>query len=348
MQVYRGFDIGTDKPSAEDRARVPHHLIDVADAGTQFHAADFAALASEAIAAVRERERIPLVVGGTGLYFKALEDGLFPGPGRDEAVRSALDAEAGERGPEVLWERLAAVDPAYAAKTGRRDRIRIVRALEVFTLTGRPISEHFKRTEGLLGDERPVKIGLDRPRADLYRRIEERVDRMFDRGLIEETRRLLAGGVPESAAPFKALGYKHVLRLLRGEIGPDEAAALTKIDTRHYAKRQMTWFRKCPASAGSNRMKPIPRRFCRRRDGRSGDEQDRSRPSDDLVQRPFEAIESMAELEDLVGRRAPGSPGRFFKPGLRLTPTFIGGGKVEEIKESSGKRAPTWSSSTRI
>ncbi len=246
MQVYRGFDIGTDKPSAEDRARVPHHLIDVADAGTQFHAADFAALASEAIAAVRERERIPLVVGGTGLYFKALEDGLFPGPGRDEAVRSALDAEAGERGPEVLWERLAAVDPAYAAKTGRRDRIRIVRALEVFTLTGRPISEHFKRTEGLLGDERPVKIGLDRPRADLYRRIEERVDRMFDRGLIEETRRLLAGGVPESAAPFKALGYKHVLRLLRGEIGPDEAAALTKIDTRHYAKRQMTWFRKMP------------------------------------------------------------------------------------------------------
>ncbi len=246
MQVYRGFDIGTDKPSAEDRARVPHHLIDVADAGTQFHAADFAALASEAIAAVRERERIPLVVGGTGLYFKALEDGLFPGPGRDEAVRSALDAEAGERGPEVLWERLAAVDPAYAAKTGRRDRIRIVRALEVFTLTGRPISEHFKRTEGLLGDERPVKIGLDRPRADLYRRIEERVDRMFDRGLIEETRRLLAGGVPESAAPFKALGYKHVLRLLRGEICPDEAAALTKIDTRHYAKRQMTWFRKMP------------------------------------------------------------------------------------------------------
>jgi tRNA dimethylallyltransferase len=246
MQVYRGFDIGTDKPSTEDRSLVPHHLIDVSDARTQFNAADFAALALEAIAAIRERERIPLVVGGTGLYFKALEDGLFPGPGRDEAVRSALDAEAGERGPEVLWERLAAVDPAYAAKTGRRDRVRIVRALEVFTLTGRPISEHFKRTEGLPGDERPVKIGLYRPRADLYRRIEERVDRLFARGLIEETRGLLAGGVPESAAPFKALGYKHVLRLLRGEISPEEAASLTKIDTRHYAKRQMTWFRKMP------------------------------------------------------------------------------------------------------
>ena len=244
MQVYRGFDIGTDKPSPEDRARVPHHLIDVADAGTQFNAADFAARALEAIADIRGRGRLPLVIGGTGLYFKALEDGLFPGPGRDEAIRLALDAEARSRGPEVLWEHLAAVDPEYAARTGRRDRVRIIRALEVHALTGRPLSEHFRRTEGRLRDERLVKIGLDRPRADLYRRIEERVDRMFERGLIEETRALLAGGVPDSAAPFKALGYKHVLRVLHGELSPAEAAAGTKIDTRHYAKRQMTWFRK--------------------------------------------------------------------------------------------------------
>jgi len=244
MQVYRGFDIGTDKPSPEDRARLPHHLIDVADAGTQFNAADFAARALEAIASIRGRGRLPLVVGGTGLYFKALEDGLFPGPGRDKAIRLALDAEARARGPEILWERLAAVDPEYAARTDRRDRVRLVRALEVFTLTGRPLSEHFRQTEGRLGDEQLVKIGLERPRADLYRRIEERVDRMFQRGLVEETRALLARGVPDSAAPFKALGYKHVLRVLRGELGPAEAAALTKIDTRHYAKRQMTWFRK--------------------------------------------------------------------------------------------------------
>ncbi|MHB8054774.1 MAG: tRNA (adenosine(37)-N6)-dimethylallyltransferase MiaA [Candidatus Aminicenantales bacterium] len=244
MQVYRGFDIGTDKPPLEERARVPHHLIDVADAGTQFNAADFAAGALRAIAAIRERGRLPLIVGGTGLYFKALEDGLFPGPGRDEAVRRALDAEARERGPEVLWERLAAVDPEYARQTGRRDRVRIIRALEVQALTGRPLSEHFRKTESRLRDEHSVKIGLDRPRAILYRRIEDRIERMFEQGLIEETKALLARGIPDTAPPFKALGYKHVLRVLRGEIRPAEAAELTKIDTRHYAKRQMTWFRK--------------------------------------------------------------------------------------------------------
>jgi tRNA dimethylallyltransferase len=244
MQVYRGFDIGTDKPAAEERARVPHHLIDVADAGTQFNAADFAAGALAAIAAIRGRGRLPFIAGGTGLYFKALEDGLFPGPGRDQAVRLALDAEARERGPEVLWERLAAVDPEYAGQTGRRDRVRIIRALEVHALTGRPLSEHFRKTESRLGGEHLVKIGLDRPREVLNRRIEERVDRMFKHGLIEETKVLLARGVPDTAPPFKALGYKHVLRVLRGEISPEEAAVLTKIDTLHYAKRQMTWFRK--------------------------------------------------------------------------------------------------------
>jgi len=244
MQVYRGFDIGTDKPSSADRARIPHHLLDVVDAGTQFNAADFAALALEAIKAIRSRGRLPFIVGGTGLYFKALEVGLFPGPGRDGAVRSALDEEARTAGPEKLWERLAAVDPEYAAKTGRRDRIRIVRALEVYAATGRPITEHFRRTEGHLKNFKLLKIGLELPREELYRRIEARVDRMFERGLIEETQVLLAAGVPESAPPFKALGYKHVLRVLRGELVPEAASALTKIDTRHYAKRQMTWFRK--------------------------------------------------------------------------------------------------------
>jgi tRNA dimethylallyltransferase len=244
MQVYRGFDIGTDKPSPADRARVPHHLLDVVDVGTQFNAADFAALALEAITAIRGRGRLPLIVGGTGLYFKALEDGLFPGPGRDEDVRNALDAEARTAGPEALWKRLAVADPEYAAKTGRRDRVRIVRALEVYAVTGRPITEHFRRTEGRLKNFRLLKIGLELPREMLYRRIEARVDRMFERGLIEETQALLAAGVPESVPPFKALGYKHILRVLQGELTPEEAAALTKIDTRHYAKRQMTWFRK--------------------------------------------------------------------------------------------------------
>jgi tRNA dimethylallyltransferase len=246
MQVYRGFDIGTDKPTPEERARIPHHLIDIADAGSQFNAADFASRALEAIAEIRRRAKRPFIVGGTGLYFKALEDGLFPGPGRDASIRLALDEEARASGPEILWERLASVDPEYAARTGRRDRVRIIRALEVQALTGRPLSEHFRRTESRLRDERPLKIGLTRPREELYRRIEERVDRMFRCGLIEETRTLLEHGVPDTAPPFKALGYKHVLRVLRGEITTEEAAALTKIDTRHYAKRQETWFRKMP------------------------------------------------------------------------------------------------------
>jgi tRNA dimethylallyltransferase len=244
MQVYRGFDIGTDKPSAEDRRRVPHHLLDIVDGRTQFTAADFAARAVEAIEAIRARGRLPFVVGGTGLYVKALLDGLFPGPGRNDAVREALEREARDLGLEVLWERLREADPAYGANVGARDRVRIVRALEVIALTGRPMSENFRLTRSLTAGYRILKIGLTWDRAELYRRIEARVDRMFERGWVEEAAGLLASGVAESAPPFRALGYEHVLRILKGEIGRDEAAALTKIDTRHYAKRQLTWFRK--------------------------------------------------------------------------------------------------------
>ena len=244
MQVYRGFDIGTDKPPAEDRRRVPHHLLDIIDSRTQFTAADFAARAVEAIGAIRARGRRPFVVGGTGLYVKALVDGLFPGPGRNDAVREALEREARELGFEALWSRLREADPAYGAKVGVRDRVRIVRALEVIALTGRPMSENFRGTRSLIADFRILKIGLDWDRAELYRRIEARVDRMFERGWVEEVAGLLASGVDESAPAFRALGYEHVLRHLKGEIGRDEAAARTKIDTRHYAKRQLTWFRK--------------------------------------------------------------------------------------------------------
>jgi len=244
MQVYRGFDIGTDKPSAEDRHRVPHHLLDIIDARAQFTAADFAARAFEAIGAIRGRGRRAFVVGGTGLYIKALLEGLFPGPERDEAIRAALDREAGQMGLDALWRRLAAADPDYAAKVGARDRIRIIRALEVQTLTGRTMSDHFRETRSRVADFSILKIGLLRERADLVRRIEARTDRMFERGLVEEVAGLIASGLDETAPPFRALGYRHVLRHLKGEIGRNEAAALTKIDTRRYAKRQMTWFRK--------------------------------------------------------------------------------------------------------
>ena len=244
IQVYRGFDIGTDKPTPASMRGIPHHLIDIVDPEVQFTAADFVREALAAASGIAGRGRLPLVAGGTGLYLKALVDGIFPGPGRDPAVRAALEAEAREKGLEVLFRRLEAVDPAYAAKVRDRDRVRIIRALEVHALTGRPLSEHFGRTESPVRGRNVLRIGLRLERAALVRRIEDRVERMFARGLVGEVRALLEKGVPESAPPFRALGYRHVLDHLRGRMGLDEAVSLTKAETRQYAKRQMTWFRK--------------------------------------------------------------------------------------------------------
>ena len=244
IQVYRGFDIGTDKPGPETRRGVPHHLIDIVGPEVQFTAADFVREALAAARAIAGRGRLPIVAGGTGLYIKALCDGLFPGPGRDPALRADLEAEAREKGLEALFRRLEAIDPEYAAKIRGRDRVRIIRALEVHAVTGRPISEHFRSTESPVKGRTVIRLGLRLEREVLYARIGQRVDRMFGRGLVDEVRGLVARGVAESAPPFRALGYSHVLRHLRGEIGREEAAALTKTDTRHYAKRQMTWFRK--------------------------------------------------------------------------------------------------------
>jgi tRNA dimethylallyltransferase len=246
MQVYRGFDIGTDKPGPEEQARVPHHLLDIVDGRTQFTAADFAVRAAEAVGEIAGRGRLPIIVGGTGLYIKALFEGLFPGPGRDDAVRAALEEEARRDGWDALVRRLESLDPAYAARIGRNDRIRIVRALEVRAVTGVPLTEHFRQTRGYLQGWTPLLIGLRRDRAALRERIDARVDRMFERGLVEEVRGLRAAGLPDDAPPFKALGYRHVLRLLRGEAGLEEIVLETKVDTRHYAKRQETWFRKTP------------------------------------------------------------------------------------------------------
>lgn len=244
VQVYRGFDIGTDKPSPESRRGVRHHLIDIVDPDIQFTAADFVREALRAAREIAGRGLLPLVVGGTGLYLKALLDGLFPGPGRNPALRAALEAEAREKGLGALYERLEAVDPEYARKVRGRDRIRIIRALEVYEATRRPLSEHFLRTESPVQGVNVVRIGLRLDREILCRRIEDRVDRMFARGLMEEVRSLLERGVREDAPPFRALGYRHVLRHFAGDLSLDEAKALTKQDTRRYAKRQMTWFRK--------------------------------------------------------------------------------------------------------
>jgi tRNA dimethylallyltransferase len=244
IQVYRGFDIGTDKPAPASMRGVPHHLIDISGPEVQFTAADFVREALAAAGAIVSRGRLPLVAGGTGLYLKALVDGLFPGPGRDPAVRAGLEAEAREMGLDVLFRRLEAVDPEYAAKVRSRDRVRIIRALEVHALTGEPLSAHFRRTESPVRGRNVLRLGLRLERAALVRRIEERVERMFERGLVEEVRGLLARGVPEIAPPFRALGYRHVVAHVRGRMSLDAAVSLTKAETRQYAKRQMTWFRK--------------------------------------------------------------------------------------------------------
>ena len=244
MQVYRGFDIGTDKPPAGDRKAVPHHLLDAVDPEVQFTAADFAAGALDAIRDILARKKLPLVVGGTGLYIRALLEGLFPGPGRNPEIRRRLETEAAREGLDGLFRRLERIDPDYARKIRGRDRIRIIRALEVHEVSGKTMSEHFPATESFVKEFRTLKIGLDRNRKDLYSRIEDRVDRMFEAGLTDEVERLIGRGVPEDVPPFRALGYKWVLKSLKGEIDIAEAKARTKLDTRHYAKRQMTWFRK--------------------------------------------------------------------------------------------------------
>ncbi|HAV41668.1 MAG TPA: tRNA (adenosine(37)-N6)-dimethylallyltransferase MiaA [Acidobacteria bacterium] len=245
-QIYRGFDIGTDKPPAAVRQAVPHHLIDVAAPEEKFSAADFARLALEEIDLIISRGNLPLIVGGTGLYHRALVEGLFPGPGRDDGLRTRLKEEAQNKGLDSLYRQLQQIDPAYAEKISPADGLRIIRALEVFYLTGQPLSRHFDRTVSPLENRGFIlyQIGLKLKKEELYRRIDERVNRMFAEGLVKEAKQLLERGISEQSTPFKGLGYRQVLRYLKGEISLEEAITLTQIETRHYAKRQLTWFKK--------------------------------------------------------------------------------------------------------
>jgi tRNA dimethylallyltransferase len=243
-QVYKNFDIGTDKISLKKRENIPHHLLDIASPSTQFTAADFARLSLETANAILKRKKLPLIVGGTGLYFKALLNGLFPGGGSDPALRRKLEREARQKGLDTLREKLKEVDPVYYQKIGEKDKVRIIRALEVFYSTRKPLSRQFLKTKSYVKDFNIIKIGLKLERKELYRKIEERVDRMFKRGITREVQELLQKGVDENSPPFRALGYRHVLKHLKKEIPLEEAIGLTKRDTRHYAKRQITWFRK--------------------------------------------------------------------------------------------------------
>jgi tRNA dimethylallyltransferase len=244
MQVYRHLDIGTAKPSPEERTRVPHHLIDVADPDEPYHAGRFREEASRAIAAIHARGRAAVVVGGTALYLKVLLRGLAAGPGRDEALRRGLERrwQAGEA--PALWADLRRADPALAGRLHPNDRARIVRGLEVWLATGRPLSalhaEHAFQ-------ERPYEallLGMAVDRAALCRRIDERVLRMIEAGWVDEVRRVLSLGYGPDLPPLRAIGYRELCAWVRGGGDLGEVAAAIQQETRRFAKRQMTWFRR--------------------------------------------------------------------------------------------------------
>jgi len=244
--VYRGFDIGTDKVPVADRRGIPHHLIDIVDPTDEYTAAQYARDAAAAIRSIHNRGRLPILAGGTGFYYRALTRGLFPGPGRDAALRRRLESIAERRGIPFLHRMLLRVDPASAARIQPRDVKRMVRALEVFLLTGRALTEHFSATESPIPDVKMLAFGVRLPAAEISARVTRRVDEQFARGLLDEIRTLVDRGIPLDARPFGGLVYRQALEHLHGV--RDEAAtrALIAQANRHYARRQLIWFRKEP------------------------------------------------------------------------------------------------------
>jgi tRNA dimethylallyltransferase len=244
--VYRGFDIGTDKLPQAERRGIPHHLIDIAEPTEEYTAAQFARDASQVIRQIHERGKLPMLVGGTGFYYRALTRGLFPGPGRDAGLRARLEAIATRRDVTFLHRMLRRVDPESSMRIQPRDLKRIIRALEVFFLTGRPLTAHFAETVTLLPDVTMIPIALRLPAAAISERVTRRVDQQFERGLMDEIRGLLARGVPETARPFGGLVYRQALEYLHGVRDERSTRALISQENRRYARRQLIWFRKEP------------------------------------------------------------------------------------------------------
>jgi tRNA dimethylallyltransferase len=244
--VYRGFDIGTDKLPIAARRGIPHHLIDIADPTTIYTAAQYARDAARIIRDTDARGNLPILVGGTGFYYRALTRGLFPGPGANESLRARLGDLADRRGVERLHRMLQRVDRDSAARIMPRDRKRIVRALEVYFASGKTLTDHFSRTVSLIADCTVIPIGLRLHAALTAERVARRVDEQFARGIVDEVRGLLAQGVPPTARPFGGLVYRQVMEMLAG--ARDEAAtrALIAQENRRYARRQLIWFRKEP------------------------------------------------------------------------------------------------------
>lgn len=244
--VYRGFDIGTDKPPPAQRGGVPHHLIDVAAPTERYSAARYVRDAAAAVRGITRAGRIPVLAGGSGLYYRALTRGLFPGPGRDDALRARLERVAARRGDAWLHRMVARFDPESAARIQPRDRKRVIRALEVYFLTGRPLTAHFAATRPPLAEYELVPFALRLPVEDTARRVARRVDCQFESGLLDEVRRMLAAGVPEDAHPFSGLVYRQALEHLRGERDEMSTRAVIVQENRRYARRQLIWFRKEP------------------------------------------------------------------------------------------------------
>jgi tRNA dimethylallyltransferase len=244
--VYRGFDIGTDKTVADDRRGIPHHLIDIVDPTEEYTAAQYARDAAHAIRDIQSRGCLPMLVGGTGFYYRAVTRGLFPGPGRDARLRDRLQSVATRRGLAFLHRMLERVDPESARRIQPRDLKRIVRALEVFFLTGQPLTRHFAETSSPIAEMAVVAVALRLPAALTSERVTRRVDQQFERGLLDEMRGLLARGVPEHARPFGGLVYRQALEHLRGVRDERATRALIAQENRRYARRQLIWFRKEP------------------------------------------------------------------------------------------------------
>lgn len=243
-QVYRGMNVGTDTPSETERQGVPHRLINLVDPDEPFNAGEFRRHATREIMRLHERGRLPFVVGGSGLYVRALLRGLWDSPPVDRSLRRALERALRLRGGESMYQELSRVDPETARRLHPRDSVKVLRALEVYRQTGVPLSRAHRDAQGRAAPFHALTLGLTMDRAELYRRIDDRVDVELAKGLVVETRTLLAKGYSRDLVSMKSLGYRQMAEYLEGECSFDEAVRRLKRDTRRFAKRQMTWFRK--------------------------------------------------------------------------------------------------------
>jgi tRNA dimethylallyltransferase len=245
VAVYRELEIGTAKPNGAERARAPHHLLDIVDPNEAMTAGEYARQARQALAEIASRRKLPIVVGGTGLYLRALLEGLFSGPQRSEELRERLRERAATRGSAHLHRILRRLDPDAAEKIHVNDASKLIRAVEVCLSSRQKMSELWQRGRDPLQGFRIVRLGLDPDRSALYERINDRAQHMFEAGLIEETQRLLKK-YADTARPLASLGYKQAAQLLRGDLTRGQAVQAAQQGHRNYAKRQMTWFRREP------------------------------------------------------------------------------------------------------